>query len=57
MRLNNAVNSFPVSFTANGKQYVAVRTGGGSGFCVRSAAGPRSISGERLDALGLALGN
>jgi alcohol dehydrogenase (cytochrome c) len=32
MRLNNAVNSFPVSFTANGKQYVAVATGGGSGF-------------------------
>jgi alcohol dehydrogenase (cytochrome c) len=30
MRLNNVVNSFPVSYTANGKQYVAVAVGSGS---------------------------
>jgi len=32
VRTNNAVNSFPISYSANGKQYVAVSTGGGSGF-------------------------
>ena len=32
MRLNNAINAFPVSYSVNGKQYVAVATGGGSGF-------------------------
>jgi alcohol dehydrogenase (cytochrome c) len=32
MRLNNAVNSFPVSYSANGKQYVAVAVGNGSGL-------------------------
>src|SRR5262249_26900053 len=30
MRLNNAVNSFPVSYTVGGKQYVAVGVGNGS---------------------------
>jgi alcohol dehydrogenase (cytochrome c) len=35
MRLNNAVNSFPISYSVNGKQYVAVAAGNGSGF-VRS---------------------
>ena len=35
MRLNNVVNSFPITYTAGGKQYVAVATGNGSGF-VRS---------------------
>jgi alcohol dehydrogenase (cytochrome c) len=34
-RLNNAVNSFPISYSVNGKQYVAVAAGNGSGF-VRS---------------------
>lgn len=35
MRLSNVVNGYPVSYTANGKQYVAVAVGNGSGF-VRS---------------------
>lgn len=30
VRTNNAVNSFPVTYTANGKQYVAVAVGNGS---------------------------
>ena len=30
-RLNTAVQGYPVSFTANGKQYVAVTTGVGGG--------------------------
>lgn len=30
MRTNNAINSFPVSYEANGKQYVAVAVGNGS---------------------------
>jgi alcohol dehydrogenase (cytochrome c) len=29
-RLNNAVNSFPITYTVNGKQYVAVSAGNGS---------------------------
>jgi alcohol dehydrogenase (cytochrome c) len=29
-RLNNVVNSFPITYTANGKQYVAVAVGSGS---------------------------
>ena len=32
MRLNNAVNSFPITYSVNGKQYIVVATGGGSGF-------------------------
>jgi len=32
IRTNNTVNSFPITYTANGKQYVAVATGNGSGF-------------------------
>ncbi len=32
MRLNNAVNAFPVTFSVNGKQYVAIATGGGSSY-------------------------
>ena len=32
IRTNNTVNSFPITFTVNGKQYVAVATGNGSGF-------------------------
>jgi alcohol dehydrogenase (cytochrome c) len=35
VRTNNAVNSFPITYTANGKQYIAVATGTGSGL-VRS---------------------
>jgi alcohol dehydrogenase (cytochrome c) len=30
MRLNNVVNSFPITYTVNGKQYVAVAVGSGS---------------------------
>jgi alcohol dehydrogenase (cytochrome c) len=30
VRLNNAVNSFPISYSVNGKQYIAVATGNGS---------------------------
>ena len=30
MRLNNAINSFPVTYSVNGKQYVAVAVGNGS---------------------------
>jgi alcohol dehydrogenase (cytochrome c) len=30
MRLNNVINAFPITFTVNGKQYVAVATGSGS---------------------------
>jgi alcohol dehydrogenase (cytochrome c) len=30
MRLNNAINSFPVTYTVNGKQYVAIAVGNGS---------------------------
>ena len=29
-RTNNAINGFPITFMANGKQYVAVATGNGS---------------------------
>src|SRR5499426_1434369 len=32
VRTSNAVNSFPITYAVNGKQYVAVATGGGSGF-------------------------
>ena len=35
MRLSNVINGYPVSYMANGKQYVAVAVGNGSGF-VRS---------------------
>jgi alcohol dehydrogenase (cytochrome c) len=31
IRTNNAVNSFPISYSVNGKQYVAVSVGNGSG--------------------------
>ena len=31
MRLNNAINSFPITYSVNGKQYVAVAVGNGSG--------------------------
>jgi alcohol dehydrogenase (cytochrome c) len=30
IRLNNVINSFPITFSVNGKQYVAVATGNGS---------------------------
>ena len=30
MRTNNAVNSFPITYSVNGKQYVAVAAGNGS---------------------------
>jgi alcohol dehydrogenase (cytochrome c) len=30
IRTNNVINSFPISYSVNGKQYVAVATGGGS---------------------------
>jgi alcohol dehydrogenase (cytochrome c) len=30
MRLNNSVNAFPISFSADGKQYIAVAVGNGS---------------------------
>ena len=30
MRLNNVINSFPITYSVNGKQYVAVAVGGGS---------------------------
>jgi alcohol dehydrogenase (cytochrome c) len=30
MRLNNVINSFPISYSVNGKQYVAVAVGSGS---------------------------
>jgi alcohol dehydrogenase (cytochrome c) len=32
VRTNNAVNSFPISYSVNGKQYIAVATGTGSGL-------------------------
>jgi len=32
IRTNNVVNSFPISYSVNGKQYVAVATGNGSGL-------------------------
>jgi alcohol dehydrogenase (cytochrome c) len=32
VRTNNAINSFPISYSVNGKQYVAVATGNGSGM-------------------------
>ena len=32
IRTNNAINSFPISYSVNGKQYVAVATGNGSGL-------------------------
>jgi alcohol dehydrogenase (cytochrome c) len=32
VRTNNMVNAFPVSYSVNGKQYVAVATGSGSGL-------------------------
>ncbi len=30
MRLNNAINAFPITYTVNGKQYVAIAVGNGS---------------------------
>jgi alcohol dehydrogenase (cytochrome c) len=30
MRLNNVINSFPITYSVNGRQYVAVAVGGGS---------------------------
>jgi alcohol dehydrogenase (cytochrome c) len=32
IRTNNVVNSFPITYSVNGKQYVAVATGNGSGL-------------------------
>ena len=32
MRLNNVINSFPITYSVNGKQYVAVAVGSGSGL-------------------------
>jgi PQQ-dependent dehydrogenase (methanol/ethanol family) len=32
VRTNNAINSFPISYSVNGKQYVAVASGNGSGL-------------------------
>jgi alcohol dehydrogenase (cytochrome c) len=32
VRTNNMVNAFPITYTVNGKQYVAVATGSGSGL-------------------------
>jgi alcohol dehydrogenase (cytochrome c) len=32
VRTNSPVNAFPITYSVNGKQYVAVATGGGSGF-------------------------
>jgi alcohol dehydrogenase (cytochrome c) len=32
VRTNNAINSFPISYSVNGKQYVAVAAGNGSGL-------------------------
>ena len=29
-RLNNVISAFPITYTVNGKQYVAVAAGGGS---------------------------
>ena len=42
-RLETAVQGFPVSFTANGKQYVAVTTGNGGGS---PRVVPRTITPE-----------
>jgi alcohol dehydrogenase (cytochrome c) len=42
-RLNTAVQGFPVTFTANGKQYVAVTTGNGGGS---PRVVPRTIAPE-----------
>jgi alcohol dehydrogenase (cytochrome c) len=43
-RLGTSVQGFPISFTANGKQYVAVTTGTGGGTSPRLV--PRTISPE-----------
>jgi alcohol dehydrogenase (cytochrome c) len=32
IRTNNMVNAFPITYSVNGKQYVAVATGNGSGL-------------------------
>ncbi len=32
VRTNNAINSFPISYSVNGKQYIAVAAGNGSGL-------------------------
>ena len=32
VRTNNMVNAFPITYSVNGKQYVAVATGSGSGL-------------------------
>ena len=42
-RLGTAVQAFPVTFTANGKRYVAVTTGTGGGS---PRVGPRTIAPE-----------
>jgi alcohol dehydrogenase (cytochrome c) len=42
-RLNTAVQGFPVTFTAGGKQYVAVTTGNGGGS---PRVVPRTITPE-----------
>jgi alcohol dehydrogenase (cytochrome c) len=34
-RLNNVVNAFPISYSVNGKQYIAIAAGGG-GIQIRS---------------------
>ena len=47
IRTNNTVNSFPITFTANGKQYVAVATGNGSGF-LRSMSQLAPSTGRRF---------
>ena len=41
--MNTAVQGYPVSFTANGRQYIAVTTGGGGG---RPRLVPQTIAPE-----------
>jgi alcohol dehydrogenase (cytochrome c) len=37
LRLNNVVNAFPISYSVNGKQYVAVAVGSGSALATALA--------------------
>ena len=55
IRTNNAINGFPVSYSVNGKQYVAVSVGNGSSQAevAGDADAGNHRTGRRVGAVGL----
>ena len=55
IRLNNVINAFPITYSVNGKQYVAVAVGSGSSHSkvAGDADAGNPESGWRLGAVGV----